>query len=385
MTPTNKSKINFEHRAKKECTTIHSLLGLRPNLDILEFDASQLSFEFVVNVNWNVDIILLDECSMINDQLYSTLLDKAEHFKFKIIFSGDEKQLAPVKQSYISRTFSDNKVISLEKVYRQKDSILYKVLDYLRKKPIYKFKSIEDENGSILVYSNIQQMLKERCQLFKVAQNFNDSSLVKLITYTNNRISALNQYIRKLLYKDDREYHIGEVLTGYDNCSINSGNIFNSEDYVVESCIEGVVMDCKGWYLTLSDLNHNKLKVRILSRDNDSSDFEKIATKSELLRVKALKSKNKKDWKKYYEFNDSFLTPVDLVYKGRIVRRKSLDYGYCISAHKSQSSTYQIVLIDMENIFRCTNPEELRQMQYVALSRTAGEIIIYQKNEENTV
>lgn len=183
---------------------------------------------------------------MINDHLYNILLDKAENFKFKIIFSGDEKQLAPVKQNYISKTFSNNTVISLEKIYRQKESILYKVLDYLRKKPIYKFKSIEDENGSILVYTNIQQMLKERCQLFKVAQNFNDSSLVKLITYTNNRISALNQYIRKLLYKDSVEYHVGEVLTGYDNCQIDSGNIFNSEDYVVESCIEGVVMDCKG-------------------------------------------------------------------------------------------------------------------------------------------
>lgn len=144
---------------------------------------------------------------MINDQLYTTLLDKAEQFKFKIIFSGDEKQLAPVKQSYISRTFSDNKVISLEKVYRQKESVIYKVLDYLRKKPLYKFKSVEDENGSILVYSNIQKMLKMHGQLFKVAQNFRDSSLVKLITYTNNRITALNNYIRKLLFNDEMEYH----------------------------------------------------------------------------------------------------------------------------------------------------------------------------------
>ena len=79
--------------------------------------------------------------------------------------------------------------------------------------------------------------------------------------------------------------------------------------------------------------------------------------------------------------NDSFLTPVDLIYDGRIIKRKSLDYGYCISAHKSQSSTYQIILIDMENIYRCPNKEELRQMQYVALSRTSSDIIIYQKND----
>ena len=232
---------------------------------------------------------------MINDQLYSTLLDKAEQFKFKIIFSGDEKQLAPVKQSYISRTFSDNKVITLEKVYRQKESILYKVLDYLRTKPLYKFKSIEDENGSILVYNNIQKMLKTHGALFRVSQNFKDSSMVKLITYTNNRISALNQYIRNLIFQDNNEYHYGEILTGYDNCINNNNSIFNSEDYMVESCVEGVVLDCKGWYLTLVDLNQNRLKVRILSRDNDSSDFDRIARTSEGLRIKALKSKRKQD------------------------------------------------------------------------------------------
>lgn len=52
----------------------------------------------------------------------------------------------------------------------------------------------------------------------------------------------------------------------------------------------------------------------------------------------------------FYKLNDSFLTPIDLIHDGRIIKRKSLDYGYCISAHKSQSSEYSIVLIDMENI-----------------------------------
>ena len=58
---------------------------------------------------------------------------------------------------------------------------------------------------------------------------------------------------------------------------------------------------------------------------------------------------------------------------------KSLDYGYCISAHKSQSSSYLAVLVDMENILQCTDPEELRQLQYVALSRTTNDIYLYQR------
>ena len=42
---------------------------------------------------------------------------------------------------------------------------------------------------------------------------------------------------------------------------------------------------------------------------------------------------------------------------------------HIISAHKSQSSSYLAVLVDMENILQCTDPEELRQLQYVALSQ----------------
>lgn len=33
----------------------------------------------------------------------------------------------------------------------------------------------------------------------------------------------------------------------------------------------------------------------------------------------------------------------------------------------------------MENIWRCTNKEELRQLQYVACSRTTSDLIIYQR------
>lgn len=71
---------------------------------------------------------------------------------------------------------------------------------------------------------------------------------------------------------------------------------------------------------------------------------------------------------------ESFLTPYDLVYDGRIVRKKSLDYGYCISVHKSQGSNYNNVLVDMNNLFICRNKEELRQLQYVALSRTRNDV-----------
>lgn len=79
-------------------------------------------------------------------------------------------------------------------------------------------------------------------------------------------------------------------------------------------------------------------------------------------------------WKEYFRVMESFTTPVDLVYGNRTVRKKTLDYGYCLSVHKSQGSNYDNILIDMGNLFTCKNKEELRQLQYVALSRTRNNI-----------
>ncbi len=75
---------------------------------------------------------------------------------------------------------------------------------------------------------------------------------------------------------------------------------------------------------------------------------------------------------------DSFLTPFDLIHDNRIIRKKSIDYGYCITVHKSQSSTYNEIIVDMPNIRICKNPEELRQLQYVALSRTRTNVHLLQ-------
>lgn len=68
---------------------------------------------------------------------------------------------------------------------------------------------------------------------------------------------------------------------------------------------------------------------------------------------------------------------------------KNIDYGYAISAHKSQGSTYHTVFVDLDNI---RNPNNLKpivdskgvtqsiergNIHYVALSRTSHDIVAY--------
>lgn len=68
----------------------------------------------------------------------------------------------------------------------------------------------------------------------------------------------------------------------------------------------------------------------------------------------------------------------DLIYEGKVVKRKTIDYGYCISIHKSQGSQFSTVLLDAVSFRSCYDPSTYRQLQYVAVSRTMDIIYVYQ-------
>ena len=78
------------------------------------------------------------------------------------------------------------------------------------------------------------------------------------------------------------------------------------------------------------------------------------------------------DWNKFYSLQNNILTTRAWVFDGRVVNTKNIDYGYAMTAHKSQSSTYDTVFVDMKDIISHTikREQDRQQLQYVALSRT---------------
>lgn len=237
VTPTNKSKnvlgqyLNDPDRVM----TIHSFLNLRPNLDILDFDARDMQFTIQFNVFQPepFSVFIIDEGSMINNELFNVLIKKAEKFRSKIIIFCDPKQLSPVKQKGVSKLLNSTS-FTLTTIHRQnEDNSIMDALEILREKPIYKFKT---QGENLVVYNDIKTLLIEKAPIFKLAADLMDPSIIKIVTYTNKRIEALNNVVRKLIYRDDKEYHYGEILTGYDTCHCNGySDIQNSADYIVYS------------------------------------------------------------------------------------------------------------------------------------------------------
>lgn len=382
VTPTNKSKnvLGQYLGDQNKVMTIHSFLNLRPNLDILEFDARDMQFKIDFNI-FNPEpfsVFIIDEGSMINNKLFDILVNKAKKLRSKIIIFCDPKQLAPVKQRELSKVL-DSETITLSTIHRQgDDNTIRDTLEILRERPIYKFKTT---GSNLIVYNDIKELLIEKAPIFKLAADLKDPSIIKIVTFTNKRIEALNQVVRKLIYNDDAEYHYGEILTGYDTCDCHGySSIQNSADYIVYGCAKTMWRGFKAWSLELYHMDKNKKELAlVLSKDNPKWLFDSLAAELEELRINAVKSKKKSFWRPYFKLIDQFFTPIDLVYKDRVIKRKSLDYGYCISAHRSQGSNYSAVIVDMENLKTCPDKEMLRQLEYVALSRTKNDVYIYQK------
>ena len=386
VAPTHKAKQVLSKSTNSDVMTVHQLLALKANINILDLDLNDLKFDstYVDSIPSN-GVLIIDECSMINDDLYDKLIESCTNKNCKIIASGDTRQLSPVKQTSLAKLFSIDNVYELSTVYRQSnDNPLLDLLSELRKRVLHTFSPFISDNGSLTVYNNWKLFLQNNIDVFKDAVTKSNPNLIKLLAYTNARVEAFNKQIRSHIFDNPDEYEVGDFITAYDNCTFSngvvSGNLINSNDYQItyaskiSSDIEGISVI--GWKLELFDFELQIVqRVFVLSVDNPPEVFSELTNKLENLRIAAIKSSNKKiAWRKYFDLNNKFLTPFDLTYKGRLIKKKSLDYGYAMTTHKSQGSTYNKVLVDMGNILKCLDKSELRQLQYTAVSRTRKDV-----------
>ena len=111
--------------------------------------------------------------------------------------------------------------------------------------------------------------------------------------------------------------------------------------------------------------------------------IDSLAATIENFRISAIEAKRNGNrtrstflWKKYFEMIKSFATPRDIMWDNRVIKKKTFDYGYASTIHKIQGSSLGTVFIDMANVLVCKNVDEIRQMQYVSLSRTKTDAYI---------
>lgn len=242
MCPTHKSKKILANTTNREVVTIHQLLALKPTIDIMELDMKDLQFNISTSDSVPRNgIIIVDECSMVNDLLYNTIIKSCTNKNCKVIFQGDSMQIKPPKQKTIAKTFQCKYSAQLTQIYRQTDqNCVRDVLDVLRTRPLRKFETTYSKDGNIFVYDEAVDLIEETIRLFKESIKDSNPNRIKLIAYTNRRVQAFNRYIRTQIFKQDvlPEYMIGDILFGYDNSECYKESIENSGDYQIKEAFK---------------------------------------------------------------------------------------------------------------------------------------------------
>ena len=388
--PTHKAALVLQSMTDQNVLTLHSLLALSPKLDILELDFKELEFNSNPTKNIpNEGVIICDEASMINDELFKFIEEKCAEHNAKVLYVGDKKQLAPVNSFGYSKVWKLKNFIELTHIFRQdNESALTPLLVDLRKHYLTNFNLDVREKGSTFVTTDARKFLDSILEHYKKAIHKSDILYTKVLAYTNERVRLYNELIHKSIFGKENQYAKFEFLTAYDNFEYNSISYENGMDYII-------VDDPKNAHIFIPNVGsfpgysvelYNSFTketgiVNIIDKNMDKQYIDLLAFKIEDYRTRAITTKDKRlkgmYWKYYFQIMNSFAAPFDIYYDNRLIRKKSIDYGYAVTVHKSQSSSITNVFVDMKDLFKQRNAEELRQLQYVALSRARKDVYIY--------
>ena len=382
--------------------TLHSLFGLSPEMDLENFDARDAKFVQQRDVRLETnDLLIIDESSMINDKLYEFITEYAEKKKAKVIFVGDPEQIKPVKQVDKSKAFSNvDQSSELTIVERTGKNPLLKESTVIRTsteaEPMTKISEVNADGEGVIYTESIREFLIKAVDLFKSPEFKKNPLLLRVLAGTNATVQKMNEQIRKGIWGKDyqNEYNTGEILMGYANWAIDyetkQPKISNGGDYIVQEVnrgtknISGTVL--QGYNLIIRDvLNPKSQPVRtfVISRDTSVAELEEIGANFEERRLYAasLPKRSREAalaWKDLSEWKNSFVSPVDIKYKGRTKIARTIDYGYAHTIHKSQGGTYKYSFVHDKSVqLGFPSDRELRkQLKYVGVTRAEKASIV---------
>jgi hypothetical protein len=386
--PTHTAKEVIASFTGKNAETIQALLGLRPNTDLEDFNPNKPVFDVKAEERiQNYHLLVIDEASMLNKAMVKLIRKKANEHKVKVIFMGDKYQLPPIGEE-VSDVFKLKNQVHLDEIVRQKkENPNIKLIELARNDVRDKTNNLPNYLKTIRIDMNKEEGFKyldresfypallEKYFDIEYQQN---SKLVKTISWTNDTAKAINSYIRNKVLHSKELVAVGDILTGYKTLSEDIPNppyyntiVKNSVDYIVtdvQIVTKKVLGNLYKFYVTKAKGAEHLMN--ILHPDS-YNDF--IIEYAERLR----KAKDYRMWKGYYTFKNNFVLKEDILVNGVLVVSKDIDYGYAITVHKSQGSTYENVAVIMGDINRNSITQERRKLLYVALSRTSKLNLIY--------
>lgn len=346
---TNKAAEVLSESIRRPVGTIHSFLCLK-----VKNDYKTGEVKLTRRNDWQPKektIFFIDEGSMIDSGLYYQI-HAAAGPGCKIVYVGDHCQLPPV-QERISPIYKNNirKATLTENVRAADQPALLAVCDQLRSTTqSLDFQPIQIVSG-VIDYVDDDGLKAELDQRF-AQQNMDD----RILCYTNEKVRLFNDYIRGLRNLPAQVTQ-GEILVN------TTAYITRDVTLPVEAEVE-VLSTGKTEEIEFAD--GCKLLVRNINigRPNQRGQGMpiKVAEDPEYFHELKKYFAREKNWADYFALSERYpdLRPRD-----------------ASTVYKAQGSTYDTVIIDLDDISTCNNPKQVAHMLYVALSRPRTRAVLY--------
>lgn len=405
--PTHKAKKVIQDATDYNSQTIQKLLGLRPDVNMDDFDINKPVFNPLAEDEIQFyKYVIIDESSMLNKEAFKLICEKAIEYKVKVVFLGDAYQLPPINES-ISKVFSDvpNKSTLTTNVRQATDNPMVEILLLLRDdikngtdKGIRKLTSTgsftkEEQGFKCLSNKPLDGFgvttFEQELMMFYFSSEYSvDKNHIKYLSYTNTSIEQWSSMIRQRMLKENANkiLNVGEILTGYNSVIADRTNLLiieNSEDYTITDIVAGESpFKIQGYHTTLENSRGSERTVFIVDH-TDIDLFRQICIE----KLNFAKTRRGYAWKQFYNFKNHHLllesvakNPNQPIGKwGNLLCKKDLYYGYGCTVHKSQGSTYENVAINLVNLYQNRDASERARLIYVALSRAKNMNLILVK------
>ena len=392
---TNKAAAVLNERVSKagfKATTLNKLFGINVEVDM---NGSSYNAKNLANNLKDPDItpgttVIIDEASMINEENYHIINGIAKRKDLQIIYVGDEAQLAPVGETQTSKVFrnGDGKVIRLTQVERTADNAILKEATDIRNGKSLSGESSFNSKGEGVAYvsPSHQNAINDVVEHYVKGLKSNPNHF-RILAYSNKAVAAYNKQVRDLLGYDSPAPHVGEPMMGYAQWGYDwrdkSYRLTNSESYRVTrvdkpktvtiksedghtlamEAIPVTMVDSMGKvdtfnYIDVKNNTQNREVAKLLSEDKQFlwQRYRQVSgrqAKAEMLaRINAI---------------DDFLFINDNIEdgKGNLLSKKVIDFGYAMTVHKSQGSTFTHVLLDDVDIARFSRDNSMSDFETV--------------------
>lgn len=434
MSPTHKAKRVLSGATKRHASTIHSFLRMKAG-DQQVGKTTKFGEASDINMKQGM-ILIIDEASMIKDSIVDDLMGLAREYDAKIIFIGDNAQISPVgNNGKQSKALNQSNSVTLSSVMRVSNgNPIIDVATSMRKaqdpevkaglkkslsanpkndtsdaalelflSQFSRFNSFNDAGGVIFLGpSSLGTAVNYAIDnWFTSDEARSNPNYVRYIAYRNEVVDSMNNRIRdRLGYSNIVE--VGEIITGNSKYVDSKKSIQNDDEYRVVSIdsepymissyavpdVEIPVID-----VTIEKYSGDSRggKIKVLTDYSDEM-IRKIQNGieqrlNEIAMEKDPVTKRRLDAKMYASINSDFDTMMNIPNPAKAgsesdsdhYKKKTFGYSYAITAHKSQGSEFENIIINDADLRRYDgnmDGVEYKKLLYTSLTRAKHKAIV---------